>query len=383
MQTNHTAPRIGVFYDGNFLLHASNYYNYIHAQRRRLSINGLHDFITHRVAEEEEVDSKRCRICEAHYFRGRLNAADAAQRGSQLYHDRVFDDILMAEGVHTHYLPLRNIYGRKEERGTDVWLALEVLSMALQGKIDVAVLVVADTDYVPLVRKLIALGVRVMLIGWEFEYTNDEGTRVVTKTSHELMNLAHYPVPMQEVIDCGLEQSNQLIMNLFVSGEAKSTTTSGDGTDDGQNNELSEGNAAREARRLQTAADRAAAYQSAERFISQVLSIKSGYGFIKYPNNNLFFHSLDVIEGDFADFAPGDDVEFAIDQNDQGQDVAKAVKRLGSSSGGSVGGFWSASELYSSNSAFGSDTATAETTDTPIASTEPEEKKRRKTTKSL
>ena len=24
--------RIGIFYDGNFLLHASNYYNYIHYQ---------------------------------------------------------------------------------------------------------------------------------------------------------------------------------------------------------------------------------------------------------------------------------------------------------------------------------------------------------------
>lgn len=313
MQTNHTAPKIGVFYDGNFLLHASNYYNYIHPQRRRLSVSGLHDFICQRVAEEEGAEPHRCRVCEAHYFRGRLNAADAAQRGSQLYHDRVFDDILMSEGVHTHYLPLRNIYGRKEERGTDVWLALEVHEMALQGKIDVAVLVVADTDYVPLVRKLIAMGVRVMLISWEFEYINDEGTRVVTKTSHELMNLAHYPVPMQEVIDCGLEQENQLIMNLFVSGEGRSS----------EDEESDNGPVAR----------KSPTYDSSERFTSQVLSVKNGYGFIKYPNNNLFFHSLDVIEGDFTDIVPGDDVEFSIDKNDQGQDVAKQVKKIDISDG--------------------------------------------------
>lgn len=313
MHTHQTAPRIGVFYDGNFLLHASNYYNYIHPQRRRLSISGLHEFICHRVAEEEGVDVKRCRVCEAHYFRGRLNAADAAQRGSQLYHDRVFDDILMAEGVHTHYLPLRNIYGRKEERGTDVWLSLEVFEMALLGKIDVAVLVVADTDYVPLVRKLIAMGVRVMLISWEFEYVNDEGKRVVTKTSHELMNLTHYPVPMQEVIDCGLEQENQLIMNLFVTSEPKSS-----------DDETDESGAAARAR---STSGNSVSYEDSERFVSQVLSIKNGYGFIKYPNNNLFFHSLDVIECDFSDIAPGDDVEFSIDQNDQGQDVAKWVKK--------------------------------------------------------
>lgn len=317
MPSSLSAPRIGVFYDGNFLLHASNYYNYIHPQHRRLSLSGLHDFICQRVAEEEGVDPKRCRVCEAHYFRGRLNATDAAQRGSQLYHDRVFDDILMSEGVHTHYLPLRNIYGRKEERGTDVWLALEVFEMALQHKIDIAVLVVADTDYVPLVRKLIAMGVRVMLISWEFEYTNDEGNRIVTKTSHELFNLAHYPVPMQEVIDCGLEQHNQLIQNLFVQGpenrQAADLSTDNPGAD--------------------FPADEEDYYPtttpSGARYTSQILSLKSGYGFIKYPNNNLFFHSLDVIDGDFSELAPGDEVEFSIGKNDQGQDVAKQVRRLG------------------------------------------------------
>lgn len=330
MLPNLSTPRIGVFYDGNFLLHASNYYNYIHPQRRRLSLSGLHDFICHRVAEEEGVDPKRCRVCEAHYFRGRLNAADAAQRGSQLYHDRVFDDILMSEGVHTHYLPLRNIYGRKEERGTDVWLSLEVLEMALLGKIDVAVLVVADTDYVPLVRKLIAMGVRVMLISWEFEYTNDEGNRIVTKTSHELFNLAHYPVPMQEVIDCGLEQNNQLIQNLFVPGS------------DNRQNTGSDSDASEESYDMDDEGYYPSASTPGARYTSQILSLKNGYGFIKYPNNNLFFHSLDVIDGDFSALAPGDEVEFSIGKNDQGQDVAKQVRRLGPGTNGNKNSdsFW-------------------------------------------
>lgn len=330
MFSSHNAPKIGVFYDGNFLLHASNYYNYIHPQRRRLSLNGLHDFICQRVAEEEGIDPKRCRVCEAHYFRGRLNAADAAQRGSQLYHDRVFDDILMSEGVHTHYLPLRNIYGRKEERGTDVWLSLEVFEMALQGKIDIAVLVVADTDYVPLVRKLIAMGVRVMLIGWEFEYTNDEGTRIVTKTSHELLNLAHYPVPMQEVIDCGLRQNNLLIMNLFVQNSDSRQGTENDDRDGSEDDYTA---------RNRSGADEADREPGA-RYTSQILSLKNGYGFIKYPNNNLFFHSLDVIDGDFSELAPGDEVEFSIDKNDQGQDVAKQVKRLGPGDASGKDSYW-------------------------------------------
>mgnify|MGYP000913015474 CR=1 FL=1 len=131
--------RIGVFYDGNFLLHASNYYNYIHPVKRRLSLGGLHNFIRHRVAEEEGIEPSKCQIAQAHYFRGRLNAAEAAQRGNQLYNDRVFDDILMSEGIQPHYLPLRNLQGKKEERGIDVWLSLEAYELAMTGRIDTVV----------------------------------------------------------------------------------------------------------------------------------------------------------------------------------------------------------------------------------------------------
>ena len=42
--------KIGIFYDGNFFLHVSNYYQYYHARKSRISISGLHDFIRHRVA---------------------------------------------------------------------------------------------------------------------------------------------------------------------------------------------------------------------------------------------------------------------------------------------------------------------------------------------
>src|SRR5690606_15446952 len=99
--------RIGVFYDGNYFLQVSNYYAYGHQRRRRISISGLHDFIRSQVADEEANDMKLCQIVDSHYFRGRLNAADASQRGDTLYWDRVFDDILMSEGVTTHYLPLK------------------------------------------------------------------------------------------------------------------------------------------------------------------------------------------------------------------------------------------------------------------------------------
>lgn len=284
--------RIGVFYDGNFLLHASNYYNYIHPVRRRLSLGGLHNFICHRVAEEEGVAPQRCRIAEAHYFRGRLNAAEAAQRGNQLYNDRVFDDILMSEGIHPHYLPLRNLLGKKEERGVDVWLSLEAFELALRDRLDVVVLIVSDTDYTPLLRKLTALGVRIMLLSWEFEYVNDDGVKMVTKTSHELLSLATYPVAMHDVINCGVRQDNPLIEEMFVAADHN-----------------------RQNHREKT-------FET-----SEILSLKNGFGFIRYPNNNLFFHYQDV-HGEFSDLNVGDPVEFTIEQNQQKQDVAKNVRKL-------------------------------------------------------
>ena len=283
--------RIGVFYDGNFLLHASNYYNYIHPVKSRLSLGGLHNFIRHRVAEEEGIEPSKCQIAQAHYFRGRLNAAEAAQRGNQLYNDRVFDDILMSEGIQPHYLPLRNLQGKKEERGIDVWLSLEAYELAMTGRIDTVVLIVSDTDYTPLMRKLTGLGLRIMLLSWEFEYVNDDGVKMVTKTSHELLSLATYPVAMHDVINYGVQQNNPLISEMFVAPDPS----------------------------------RQAREQTFE--TSEILSLKNGFGFIKYPNNNLFFHYQDVV-GEFADLNVGDPVEFTIEQNQQKQDVAKNVRKL-------------------------------------------------------
>ena len=283
--------RIGVFYDGNFLLHASNYYNYIHPVKRRLSLGGLHNFLRHRVAEEEGIEPSKCQIAQAHYFRGRLNAAEAAQRGNQLYNDRVFDDILMSEGIQPHYLPLRNLQGKKEERGIDVWLSLEAYELAMTGRIDTVVLIVSDTDYTPLMRKLTGLGLRIMLLSWEFEYVNDDGVKMVTKTSHELLSLATYPVAMHDVINYGVQQNNPLISEMFVAPDPS----------------------------------RQAREQTFE--TSEILSLKNGFGFIKYPNNNLFFHYQDVV-GEFADLNVGDPVEFTIEQNQQKQDVAKNVRKL-------------------------------------------------------
>src|SRR4029453_11567616 len=167
------ALKVGVFYDGSYFTHVSNYYNYVHPQRRRIHIGGLHDFIRQQLARIEGTDPNLCHIIDAHFFRGRFAAREAREKPDQLYYDRVFDEVLMYNGVQAHYLPLRDMAGRKKEKGIDVLMALETYELCMLKRYDVVVLIASDGDHVPLVRKLHALGCKTMLMGWDFEFTDE------------------------------------------------------------------------------------------------------------------------------------------------------------------------------------------------------------------
>ena len=276
--------RIGVFYDGNYFLHVSNYYAYHHERRSRLSIAGLHEFVRHRIAEEEKKDFHLCQIVDAHYFRGRLSAQEASAEGNRLYYDRLFDDILMMEGVTTHYLPVRTVQGYRQERGIDVWMALEAFELTLHKQFDVVILIASDSDFVPLVRKLHTLGVRVMLPAWDYEFYDEEGRRRSTVTSQYLWEEVTYPVAMQNVID---DDNDELfpVTRLFV--ERKKVMNPDEAPVEIEM-EIEEG----------------------ETKTSTIYSLKDGYGFISFPQtNNLFFHYSFLVETDFNDLREGDTVE--------------------------------------------------------------------------
>lgn len=297
MKNDRDLLRIGIFYDGNYFLHVSNYYNYFHPRKKRLNIAGLHEFLRHLIAVKEDVDPTYCQVIDAHFFRGRISAQEASQRGNQLYNDRVFDDILMSEGVVTHYLPVRPRGGRREDKGIDVWLALETYEQALQKNFDVLVLITSDGDYVQLIRKINSLGIKVMVLSWDFDYTDDQGREVTTRTSHELLREVTYPIAMHELINEGLDNDDPITNNLFTVQE------------------MGQPRAAKE-------------IIPEELFKARILSINSGYGFIQYPPNNLFFHYMDVVDGDFGELMEGDLVEFAILKNERGQEVAKNVRKI-------------------------------------------------------
>jgi hypothetical protein len=211
--------RIAVFYDGGYLSEVSNYYKFGHPRRSRLSLRGIQEFCRHLVSQRERVPVEFCLITEAHYFRGRFSAATTSAR-NRLLSDRVFEDVLILEGITPHYL-LRDERGeRSRETGIDVWLALEAYDLAVQRRVDVLVLVVCDGDFVPLVRKVQALGVRVLLLAWEFSYEEvlDDGSRRLreTRVDSTLLRTAVYPVLMHHLIEEGLQRRDPGVEKLFL-----------------------------------------------------------------------------------------------------------------------------------------------------------------------
>lgn len=297
--------RVGVFYDGNYFLHVSNYYNYNHDRKRRLSIAGLHEFIRAKVAEEEGTEAHRCAIVEAKYFRGRLSAKTASQKNNRLYYDRVFGDVLMSEYVQSLHLPLRSNHGKYEEKGIDVLFAVEAMSMAALDQIDVLVIIASDGDYVPLVRKLPALGVRTMVLSWNFEFEEADGRVAVTRTSQDLLQWCTYPVDMVTIIEEPLEDEERLVEELFVSADTR-------------REENREFDGEREIVRVEYTEDE-------EPKVSTIMSLKNGFGFIAFPDNNLFFYHGDVEGVDFKSLRIGDEVTFTIAKNDKGENIAKRV----------------------------------------------------------
>lgn len=305
-ETRNGLKRIGVFYDGNYLYHVNNYYRYEHERRSRLSIKGLHDFIRYKLSELEKTEMGLCHIVDAHYFRGRLNAEDARDQ-HRLYQERQMDDLLMEEGVVTHYLPLKSRNNRYEEKGIDVWLALEAYELTTYKEFNIVVLVASDGDYVPLIRKLNTRGARVMVLSWDFEYTTSSGKQMVTRTSQALLEEVAYPIAMHETIDNRVKRNDPMVRELFA-------------------HEPAANNYYNHQRKMETAIPMDE-NGVPRRVRSRILSVLNGFGFIEYPPNNLFFHHTDVMGGyEFGDLHEGDKVRFTVGTNDKGEKVARNVE---------------------------------------------------------
>src|SRR5882762_3566084 len=168
MTSSNTICRIGVFYDGSFFAYARRYY-YQERALGWLRYLPLHAFIEAFIAQKEQGYASY-RVVYAAWHQGLFTSKKATPE--QLRFDRNQHHDLMHAGVEPRYLPMSQTQG---EKGIDVALAVDALQVGLDRKINIAVLVTGDGDFVPLVRTLMKQGVRV--VAAYFDYTAKDGSR--------------------------------------------------------------------------------------------------------------------------------------------------------------------------------------------------------------
>ena len=182
------------------------------------------------------------------------------------------------------------------EKGIDVWLALEAFELAIYKRFDVSVLVACDGDFLPLVRKLNTIGTRVMLLAWDFKFTDQNNQQRETRTAQVLPDEVTYPVMMPQIIDDRSRRNDPLVNNLFV-----------------PHKELTVPPEARPATAERTP-------ESVNIIEGSVLSLKEGYGFIKASagGTTVFFFYAEVQNTDFNDLKIGDLVRYRMGKNEKG-----------------------------------------------------------------
>ena len=155
-----------------------------------------------------------------------------------------------------------------------------------------------------------------MVLNWEFAYVDDSGREIVTRTAQDLLQEVTYPVAAHVLIDEGLAAGWDYVNDLFVSSEngaaprsiepqMNEPQTVVDGTLESWEDEYGE-----------------------QHYRGQIMNLNptKGYGFIKYPPNNLFFYRQDLENVEITQLQVGDTLEFQISLNDEGDQVAKHLR---------------------------------------------------------
>ena len=173
--------RIGVFYDGTYFIKAQNYFwgqNY-----GWLSFQEFHKLIENLIRTREQAHLSY-KVVYSAWFQGVHKESVAQESNLRLDRKRQFD--MLHAGIEPKNVPMSESQG---EKGIDVYMAVETLQIGLDDKIDVAVLVTGDGDFVPLVRALMKNGVKVLVSYFEYEDGVNKGfanERLINAANHSI-----------------------------------------------------------------------------------------------------------------------------------------------------------------------------------------------------
>ena len=158
--------RIGAFYDGSFFTRAQMHF--YHSRNGWLSFQPFHELLE-MVARDKEQGYASYKVAYAAWFQGLFKSTKAT--AEQLKNERNRYHDLMHAGIEARYLPMSE---SQREKGVDVAMAVDIMQVALNDKIDIAAIITGDADFLPLVRVLMKEGVRVMAVYFEYEDEHDK-----------------------------------------------------------------------------------------------------------------------------------------------------------------------------------------------------------------
>lgn len=186
--TDKSLCRVGVFYDGSYFTFAQRYF-YFQRKLGWLDFRAFQGLIENFIRTKEQ-GYTHYRIVYAAWFQGMFSSRDAAEH--QLKRDRQVYQDLMHAGIEPKFMPMPQ--SGQEEKGADVSLAIDAMQIGLEGKVDIAVLVTGDGDFVPLVRALMKQGIRVMAAYFEYE----EG-KYNSFINERLLNVCNFAMNVNEI----------------------------------------------------------------------------------------------------------------------------------------------------------------------------------------
>jgi uncharacterized LabA/DUF88 family protein len=173
--------RIGVFYDGTYFTKAQNYF---WGQKKGwLSFQEFHKLLEKCISVKEQGHSAY-KVVYSAWFQGLYKESLAPEEKLRLDRKRHHD--LLHAGIEPKNVPMSETHG---EKGIDVYMAVETLQVGLDDKIDVAVLVTGDGDFVPLVRALMKNSVRVLISHFEYDEPNNKSF-----VNDRLISAANYSI---------------------------------------------------------------------------------------------------------------------------------------------------------------------------------------------
>ena len=180
--------KVGVFYDGTYFTHAQHHF-YADRKLGWLVFIPFHDLIEAFVREKEQ-GYFNYRVVYAGWYQGLFSTTQSDDHQRKTERNRHID--LMHAGIEPKFVPM-SMSQKQKEKGVDISMALDALQVGLEGKIDIAVLVTGDGDFVPLARALMKNGIRVATVYFEYE----SGKRK-SFANERLLNVSNYILNVNE-----------------------------------------------------------------------------------------------------------------------------------------------------------------------------------------